>query len=151
MSSAPAQRPNPLLVGACCTAIATLIPVSLYQLRVLRTLPDPPLALFDSVRITNSKAAHPFGIPDGPLGLASFGITLTLIVLEPKSPNLCKPLGLKLTADAIAAAANGLRQVIQFRKLCSWCTATSLSAMLMAYVGRQQIRNAWSALAEGEL
>ncbi len=137
-----------LLLGACCTALATLVPVSLYQAGVLGHLPDPPCSLFDSQRITTSKAAHPFGIPDGPLGLASFGATLALILLAKRHPNAKKILGAKLTLDASAAAFNACRQVISFGKLCSWCTGTALAAGIMVYAGREIVRDTWAPFIE---
>jgi uncharacterized membrane protein len=135
-----------VLVGACCTTIATLIPVALYQTGVLRSLPDPPSALFDSERITTSKAAHPFGIPDGLLGLASFGTTLALILTARRSPMARKLLGAKLTMDAAAGGFNAGRQVVSFGKLCSWCTGTAIAAGVTAYAGRSVIRDTWSSV-----
>jgi uncharacterized membrane protein len=130
-----------LLVGASCVAIATLVPVALYQVGVVPRLCDPPLRVFDSERITMSKAAHPFGVPDALLGLASFGSTLTLALMSKRSRMANKLLGAKLVLDASAAAFNAGRQVVSFGRLCSWCTGTALSAGVMAYVGRASIRN----------
>lgn len=132
-----------LLIAASCTALATLVPVALYQTGVLGRLPDPPLRIFDSERITTSSAAHPLGIPDGLLGLGSFGATLALALLTRRHPNMKTLLGMKLTLDASVAAFNATRQVVSFGKLCSWCTATAVSAGLMAYAGRDAIRGFW--------
>ena len=44
--------------------------------------------------------------------------------------------------DISVAAFNAVRQVTEFGKLCSWCTATALSAGVMAYAGRESIREA---------
>ena len=134
-----------LLIGACCTALATLAPVTLYQVGALHRLPDPPLPVFDSEQITMSHAAHPFGIPDGLLGLASFAGTLALTLLARRHHAAKKMLGAKLTLDAAAAAFNATRQVVSFGKLCSWCTGTAIAAGVMAYAGRETIQEAWSA------
>jgi uncharacterized membrane protein len=135
----PSADNRPLLIAASCVAIATLIPVTLYQLDIIPKLPDPPLSIFDSERITKSKTAHPLGIPDGLLGLASFGTTLTLALLAKQNGTAKKLLGVKLGMDASVAAFNAVRQVVSFGKLCSWCTATALSAGVMAYAGRHSI------------
>lgn len=134
-----------LLLGSCCAALATLIPVSLYQTGLVAKLPDPPVAVFDSEKITRSKAAHPFGIPDGLVGMVSFGTTLALILLAKRSPVATKLLGAKLIFDASAAAFNAGRQVVQFKKLCSWCAAAAASAGVMAYAGRELIGDTLSA------
>jgi uncharacterized membrane protein len=131
---------QPLLICASCVAIATLVPVALYQLDVISELPDPPLSVFESERITMSKTAHPLGVPDGLLGLASFGATLALALLAKRSKAAKKLLGAKLGLDVSVAAFNAVRQVAVFGKLCSWCTATALSAGVMAYAGRGSIR-----------
>jgi uncharacterized membrane protein len=91
---------RPLLLAASCTAVASLVPVALYQLHLISKLPDPPLSVFDSEQITMSKTAHPMGIPDGLLGLASFGTTLTLALLAKQNRTAKKLLGVKLGMDA---------------------------------------------------
>ena len=142
------KQKDTLLLGACCATLVTLVPVTLYQVGVVRQLPDPPLRIFDSERITMSKAAHPLGIPDGFLGIASFGVTLGLVLLARRHAMAKKALGLKLTLDASMAALNAGRQVIQFGKLCSWCTATALSSGVMAYSGRKYMRDSWCVIGD---
>ncbi len=132
-----------LLIAGCCTAMATLVPVTLYQTGALHRLPDPPFRVFDSEQITMSHAAHPLGIPDGVLGLTSFGATLVLTLLARRHHAAKKLLGAKLTLDASAAAFNASRQVVSFGRLCSWCTGTALAAGVMAYAGRKTIQEAW--------
>ncbi len=140
----PQEKPGPLknealMVASCVTTIATLVPVALFQTGVLDSLPDPPSRVFDSNWITQSKTAHPFGIPDALLGLASFSTTLTLILLARKSSKAKELLGVKLALDASAAAFNATRQIVKFGKLCSWCTGTALAAGVMAFAGRGEI------------
>lgn len=107
---------RPLLIGASCVAVATLVPVALYQLQVMSKLPDPPLRIFDSERITMSKTAHPFGIPDALLGIGSFGTTVTLAVLANRNKKAKKLLGVKLALDASVAGFNAIRQLVDFGK-----------------------------------
>jgi uncharacterized membrane protein len=130
-----------VMLGACCCALASLVPVAMYQLGAIESLPDPNASVFDSDRITSSKAAHPFGIPDSLLGIASFSTTLALILLAKKHKSAKKLLGAKLAMDASAAAFNASRQLIEFGKICSWCSGTALSAGIMAYAGRAHIRD----------
>jgi uncharacterized membrane protein len=128
-----------LMACACCVALGTLAPVALYQLKLLPHLADPPSLLFDSDYITSSKAARPFGVPDSILGLTSFATTLGLILTARHHEPAKQLLGAKLLVDAGAAAFNLTRQVVSFRRLCSWCTATALSVGFMAYAGRKTI------------
>jgi uncharacterized membrane protein len=135
------------VIMACGVALATLVPVALYQTGAIAHLPDPPLPVFDSDRITNSRAAHPLGVPDSLLGLASFGATMGLALLARRNRTARTLLGAKLALDASAAAFNAGRQVFGFGQLCSWCTGTAVAAGVMAYAGREDIRNTYRAIS----
>ena len=133
-----------VMLGACCATIATLVPIALKQSGAIDHLPDPLGSVFRSDRITESKAAHPLGIPDSYLGLASFGMTLALMLLAKRSRTARTLLGGKLAADAAFATFNLGRQVVQFGKLCSWCTGTAVAALTMSTAGKMVIVDAVS-------
>lgn len=144
-SSDAAER-HQLLVGANVAALATLVPVALHQLGVVAHLPDPPASVFDSDGITESSMAHPFGIPDALLGIASYGTTLVLVRSAPGCSAARKLLGAKLLLDGGVAAFNATRQVVRFGKVCSWCMGTVAATAVMVYAGRRLI----SGLLAGE-
>lgn len=123
----------------CVAALGTLGVVALFQSGAMQTLPDPPGEIFASERITLSPAAHPMGIPDSYLGLASYGTTLGLLLIANRCPWARRALGLKLMADAGLAGFNVVRQVVSFGKVCSWCTGTALATGMMVYGGREAI------------
>lgn len=140
-----------VMLGACCATLATLVPVALKQTGAIDHLPDPPCGLFDSDRITGSKTAHPLGVPDSLLGLASFGTTLALMLLARRNRSARVLLGGKLAADAAFASFNLVRQVVEFRQLCSWCTGTAVAALTMSAAGKMVIADAVSeALAAAD-
>ena len=141
MALTPDQRhDNNLALAATGVALLTLLPVAAHQLGFLDHLPDPPSEVFASDLITESKAAHPLGIPDSLLGLASYATTFALL-LAARRVRLARPLlRAKLAADASAAAANSVRQVVTFRKLCSWCTGTALATAAIVHYGRKSLR-----------
>ena len=128
-----------LALTGCGLAIAALMPVALFQGEVTDRLPDPPGEVFASERITLSATAHPLGVPDSYLGLASYGTTLALLLLSDKSAVAKRLLGAKLVVDAGMASFNMVRQVVKFRKLCSWCTGTALATGLIVYGGRSAV------------
>ena len=128
------------LVAGAALAVATLVPVALYQTGVIGHLPDPPGKWFDSDRITSSKDAHPMGIPDALLGLGSFSATLALALLAPRSGVARKLLGLKLAADGSMAGVNVVKQVVKFRRICSWCTGTALATALACTAGKRYLK-----------
>ena len=135
------MRPTDRAVAltGCGLAIGALLPVALYQSHLIPRLPDPSGSLFASERIVSSSAAHPLGVPDSYLGLASYGTTLALLLLADRSPVAKRLLGAKLLADAGLASVNMVRQVVSFGKLCSWCTGTALATALVVWGGRTAI------------
>ncbi len=137
MASQDSGTSQAAAIACCGAAIATLLPVLLYQTKAIRALPDPPGRFFASERITTSKDAFPLGIPDGALGLASYGLTLALLTSERGQPSLHKVLQAKLLLDGGMAAANTIRQLVRFQKVCSWCMGTVLSTAGMVYFGRR--------------
>ena len=128
-------------IGACGVALATLAVVAAHQVGVVDHLPDPPGAVFGSDEITESKAAHPLGIPDGLLGLMSFGVTMALLVAARKSALARGVLRVKLGVDASVASANVVRQVVSFGKVCSWCTGTAVATGVMVRYGRKSLED----------
>jgi uncharacterized membrane protein len=118
-------------ISAAGAAIATLIPIALFQFGAIGDLPDPPGCWFDSNRITMAKSAHPFGVPDALLGLASYGGTLALVLAARGGSPFRGLLRGKLCIDGGMAAFNLVRQLISFRKVCSWCTGTALATAAM--------------------
>ena len=127
-----------LLIASTAAALCTLLPVAAHQLRLLKHLPDPP-CFFASDEITDSKTAHPFGIPDSLLGLGSYGTTLSLMLLSKSRPTARKLLAAKLLVDGAVAGFNVVRQIVLFRKVCFWCCGTALCTSLMVLAGREVI------------
>ena len=127
-------------IAATAGAMFSLLPVAAHQIGMIKHLPDPPGSIFDSDRITTSRMAHPFGVPDALLGLASYAVTLGLL-LATRYTAYAKPLlRAKLNVDATAAATNVIRQVVTFRRICSWCTATALCTAAIVSCGRRSAR-----------
>jgi uncharacterized membrane protein len=127
------------LLLATSAAMATLVPVAAYQLGWIDHLPDPPAAIFASDEITESKAAHPLGIPDSLLGLGSYGTTCVLVLMAREYPAVGKLLAAKLVTDGSVAGIKMVRQVVSFGRLCSWCTGTALCTACMLLFGRKLI------------
>jgi uncharacterized membrane protein len=134
--------PGAAAAAACGVALVSLGPVALHQLGAIPHLPDPPGRIFDSDGITQSKAAHPFGVPDGLLGVASYGATMALLLAARGQPKVRPLLAVKLAGDAGFAGFNVVRQIVQFRRVCSWCMLTALATGVMVYAGRKMLTSA---------
>lgn len=126
---------------AAAAAIVTLGVVAARQLGAVQRLPDPPGKVWDSDGIVMSKMAHPAGIPDGVLGMASYGVTLGLLLVAEEAKWLRPVAHAKVRMDAAAAATNAVRQVVVFRRMCSWCMATVVCTAVMAMMALEEARD----------
>jgi hypothetical protein len=57
-------------VALSLIGMASMTAVTLYQMGLIRYVPDPPLRRFDSDRVNASDTAYQYGVPDGTLTLA---------------------------------------------------------------------------------
>lgn len=67
-----------LIAAVSLAGGASMAVVSLFQLGIIRRLPDPPLPGFDSGKVTSSDIAFGLTMPDAPLALTSFAANLAL-------------------------------------------------------------------------
>jgi len=133
------------MISSCSVAIAALVPVALFQCGALYHLPDPPASFFASDQITSSSEAHPFGVPDSLLGLASYGTTLALALNSPHSQLARKVLKWKLLLDGGIAAVNTTNQFVKFKCACSWCMITAAATGVMVAAGCKYLNQPSSA------
>lgn len=126
-------------VAALCMQL-----IGLFQMGIIRHLPEPPLPHMNADKVDSAAQAYsPFGlpIPDAFVGLVSYAITALLAVIGPDDrvfryawiPLL---LGLKVLVDAGQAARLSYDQWAQHRAFCFWClvaaTATFTAVVLAA-------------------
>lgn len=69
-SDTPDLRRRRGIVIFSLIGMASMAAVTLYQMGLIRHLPDPPLSRFDSDRVNASDTAYQYGVPDGTLTLA---------------------------------------------------------------------------------
>lgn len=136
------RKANCISLAATGVAIATLIPIAAHQLGFCEHLPDPPGKLFASDIVTGSSVAYPLGIPDSLLGLTSYATTFALLLAVRRTRSLHSVLRIKLALDVSAAASNSIRQLVQFRRVCSWCSATAIGTAVLAHYGHSSLNNA---------
>ena len=89
--------------------MSSLAAVALYQLGIVKRLPQPPSPKFDTGRVNGSAEAYSkLSVPDGVIGLGSYAMTLGLAAMGGKNrakvhPWISLALAGKALADAVQA------------------------------------------------
>lgn len=110
------------LVAACAMA-----PISLYQMGILRHLPEPPIPGLDADTVDAAPQAYAIlDTPDAVLGIVSFGVTAWLAAAgSADRVRSQRWLPIALAGKVAIDSANGARLTVdqwtKHRKFCSWC------------------------------
>ena len=132
--STPPLRQRRVTLGLSLAGIASMTPVTLLQMGVLKHLPDPPLRSFDSDKVNSPYDAYRFGMPDGTLGILSFAANLPLLAFGGAGRAQDKPwvplvaTG-KAAVDAVVALWYFYQMPAKERAWCIYCIAGQLSSL----------------------
>lgn len=113
--------------GLSLLAIGSMGLISLYQLGLIRSLPDLPGGIFDSDEVDGAPQAYEkLGMPDAVLGLRSYATTLALVATGDKNRARDEPwipiaLAGKALFDAFQAGKLSVDQWRKHRAFCIWC------------------------------
>jgi hypothetical protein len=66
------------IIGFSLLGMASMAAVTLLQTGIVKHLPDPPFGNVDSDRVNSSDTAYRFGLPDGPVSLASLALNIPI-------------------------------------------------------------------------
>ncbi|WP_075835997.1 hypothetical protein [Deinococcus marmoris] len=111
---------------ATVTALASLAVISARQFDLLDHLPELPGKVFQSDKLTTSEDSKVLGLPDGPLGLGSYALTLLLVSC---GSSLAK---YKVGLDLLYAVSRSGGTYLKKKELCGWClVALGASAVSM--------------------
>ncbi len=128
------MRSDGAVAALAGVALADSIPVTLRQLGVIGRLPDVPWRGFDANKVTTSREAYPFGIPDGGPACALFATELALVAarrraeLRPRRKKWIDRALVACIAGGAVAATYYLYQLIAVEKrACVYCL-TALAA-----------------------
>jgi len=117
--------------AATVTALASLGVISAHQFGWIETLPELPGAVFQSNTLTTSEDSKVLGLPDGPLGLGSYALTLFLIS---RGSSLAR---YKVGLDLLYAVSRSGGTYLKKKELCGWClVALGASAVSTAALWR---------------
>lgn len=114
-------------VGLSILAAASMGLITLYQIGLLRRLPEPPLPGFDAEEVDASAEAYQkLATPDAALGLLSYAASVVLGAAGPADryrtiPALPLLLAAKSLFDALNAGKLTVDQWTRHRAFCFWC------------------------------
>ncbi|PZR77136.1 MAG: vitamin K epoxide reductase, partial [Chthoniobacterales bacterium] len=127
-------------VVASLTAVGCMGLIALYQIGVIKHLPEPPLPGLDADEVDASTEGYShLQMGDAFIGLGTYAMTMGLAAMGPKDRAQTRPwiplaLAAKTTADAAQAAKLTYDQFAKHKAACMWCliaaAATFVSAAL---------------------
>ena len=118
-------------VGLSLAAIGSLGMVSLYQVGIIRRVPEPPLPFLDADGVDAAPEAYEvLDTPDAVLGIASYALTAALAAAGGEDrarerPWLPLALAGKVAFDVVQAGKLTLEQWTEHRAFCLWCLAAA--------------------------
>ncbi len=130
------------------TATAALGVVALYQLGLIRKIPEPPLRRLDAAKVDASDEAYSyFSTPDSVLGIGSYAVTIALEAMDGadrarRRPWLPIALLAKVVLDVGQAARLTRDQWTKHRAFCIWCLAAAGATFAMLPLAIPEARRA---------
>lgn len=115
------------MVGLSMVSIGSMGLITLYQMGIIRHLPEPPLPKLNADKVDAAgEAFEKLAMPDAALGLVSYAITLALAAAGGQdrardAPLIPLALAGKAAVDASQAAKLTWDQWAKHRAFCSWC------------------------------
>lgn len=152
LGSGPELRRRRAIVGLSALSAGAMLAVSLYQVGLLRHLPDPPLLLLDSDAVDASGEAYvELHMPDAPLGLLGAAITIALASAggadrAQRQPWLPLLLAAKTATDAAMAVGLTVEQGTRHRRFCSYCLVAAVANAATAPLSMREARRAWRSI-----
>jgi uncharacterized membrane protein len=127
--------------------------ITLYQMGIIRHLPEPPLPRLAADEVDASPTAYRWlATPDAALGLASYAGTVVLAAMgcedrAERQPLIPLVLAAKLGLDAAIAGLLTVEQWRSHRAFCSWCLLAAGLTFASLPLIAPETRAAWRTLA----
>ena len=132
--------------------MASLAAISLYQMGVVKRLPEPKISGLDAKKVNGSAEAYGIlNTPDAVLGLGSYAATLELIAMGGPDRARSQPwiplaLALKSSLDSIQAGALTGKSWLKFRAFSLYSLVTALCAFRVLSLVLPEARAAWQKM-----
>ncbi len=143
------------IVGLALYNIVAMGAISLFQMGILKHVPEVHLPGEDADRINGSAQAYEIlQTPDAVLAIGSYAATATLAAMG--SPDRVQTLpwaalgmGIKALADAAFAIKLLIDQPTKYKAYCSWCVTGALATLAAVPFAWPETRAALRHLKEG--
>ncbi len=115
------------IVGLEMVAVGAMSLITLYQMGIIKHLPEPPFRGLDADRVDASAEAYSrFSTPDGILGIGNYAITMGLAAMggqnrAQEQPWIPLALAAKVAFDVSQAIRLFVDQKTKYHAFCSWC------------------------------
>lgn len=115
------------VVGLSMVTMGSMGLITLYQVGIIKHLPEPPLPRLDADKVDAAGEAYArFATPDAVLGLASYAGTTLLAAIggierAERQPWMPLALAVKVLIDAGQAGILTVDQWTKHRAFCFWC------------------------------
>jgi uncharacterized membrane protein len=115
------------VVALAMTAAGAMGLIALYQIGILKPIPEPSLPLLDADKVDASDEAYAhLSMGDAFIGFASYSATMALAAMGGPQRAVERPwipvgLAVKAAFDAAQAAKLTVHQWTRHRAFCSWC------------------------------
>lgn len=110
--------------------IIDFIPISLYQLGIIKHMPDFSPKVFDSDFVNASKEAQIAGLPDGPVSLLMYAANVVAVGAALKGDKRKNIFDYLIAANALGQAAGGAfylyTMATKQKKVCIYCVTGAL-------------------------
>ncbi len=140
-----------LIIGLSLLGIGAMTAVTLFQTGIIKHLPDPPIADFDSDKVNSSDTAYALGTPDGTLSLASLAANIPLAAFGGANREETMPIVPILSAakSTVEAAVSGwyfYQMPAKEGKWCGYCIMGALTNFGIAALTIIEAKKAWKNL-----
>jgi short-subunit dehydrogenase/uncharacterized membrane protein len=141
------------IVALSLVASASMGLIALYQMGLIRHLPEPPLAMMDADKVDASAEAYQrFSMPDAVLGFGSYAATMALAAMGGRNrvkemPWIPLALAAKIAFDVVNAAKLSIDQWTKHRAFCFWCLVAASATFATAPLATAEALKATRVLA----
>lgn len=150
----PFLRRRRSIIGLSFFSCAVLGTIALYQIGVIKKLPEPSWKSFDTGKVNGSGEAYSmFATPDAFLGLASYAVTAGLAGMGSENrfrthPWIAIGMGMKLVADAAMAGKLTVDEFRKFHAFSLWSVLAALATWTALPLAFPETRAALQQLRE---